>query len=147
METYVIYINDKVHAMNQVLPLLEDAQPAQWVLVGCPPRIQRHASKWLTQRALKKFKSDWTNVNLKEVSELLNQKGHAVLTRVAHGPLVQLTKTFKQEFSHPRIIDARKAPEFENLPAVIESQQPESSPWAIPISAVAFGTAAALVVD
>ncbi len=41
METYVIYINDKVHAMNQVLPLLEDAQPAQWVLVGCPPRIQR----------------------------------------------------------------------------------------------------------
>mgnify|MGYP000081159779 FL=1 len=147
METYVIYINDKVHAMNQVLPLLEDAQPAQWVLVGCPPRIHRHSSKWLTHRALKKFKADWTNVNLNEISNLLSQRGNPVLMRVAQGPLVQLTKTLQKEFSHPRIIDARKAPEFENLPAVIESQKPESSPWAIPISAVAFGTAAALVVD
>ncbi len=147
METYVIYINDKVHAMNQVLPLLESAQPAQWVLVGCPPRIHRHSSKWLTQRALKKFKSDWTDVNLKEVSELLTQKGHSVLKRVALGPLVPLTKALQKEFSQPRIIDARKAAEFENLPSVIESQKPESSPWALPISAVAFGTAAALVVD
>jgi len=147
METYVIYINDKVHAMNQVLPLLEDAQPAHWVLVGCPPRIHRHSSKWLTHRALKKFKADWTNVNLNEISNLLSQRGNPVLMRVAQGPLVQLTKTLQKEFSHPRIIDARKAPEFENLPAVIESQKPESSPWAIPISAVAFGTAAALVVD
>ena len=147
METYVIYINDKVHAMNQVLPLLEDAQPAQWVLVGCPPRLHRHSSKWLTQRALKKFKSDWTNVNLEEISELLRQRGHTVLARVAQGPLVQLTKTFQKEFSHPRIIDARKTPEFENLPAVIENQKSESNPWAISISAVAFGAAAALVVD
>jgi hypothetical protein len=147
METYVIYINDKVHAMNQVLPLLEDAQPAQWVLVGCPPRIHRHSSKWLTQRALKKFKSDWTSANLKEVSELLSQSGNRVVTRIAHGSLVQLTKALQLEFAHPRIIDARKAPEFENLPAVIETQKPESSPWALPISAVAFGTAAALVVD
>ncbi len=147
METYVIYINDKVHAVNQVLPLLEDAQPAQWVLVGCPPRLHRHSSKWLTQRALKKFKSDWTNVNLEEISELLRQRGHSVLMRVAQGPLVQLTKTFQKEFSHPRIIDARKTPEFENLPAVIENQKSESNPWAISISAVAFGAAAALVVD
>jgi hypothetical protein len=147
METYVIYINDKVHAMNQVLPLLEDAQPAQWVLVGCPPRIHRHSSKWLTQRALKKFKSDWTDSNLKEVSELLSQKGHSVLKRVALGPLVTMTKALQKEFAHPRIIDARKAPEFENLPAMIESQKSDSNPWALPISAVAFGAAAALVVD
>ncbi len=147
METYVIYINDKAHAMNQVLPLLEDAQPAQWVLVGCPPRIHRHSSKWLTQRALKNFKSDWTDSNLKEVSELLSQKGHSVLKRVALGSLVPMTKALQKEFTHLRIIDARKAPEFENLPAVIESQKPESNPWALPVSAVAFGAAAALVVD
>ena len=147
METYVIYINDKVHAMNQVLALLENAQPAQWILVGCPPRIHRHSSKWLTQRALKKFKSDWTYVNLKEISELLSQRGHSVLERVALGPLVTLTKALQQEFVRPCIIDARKAPEFENLPAVMESQKSENSPWALPISAVAFGTAAALVVD
>jgi hypothetical protein len=147
METYVIYINDKAHAMNQVLPLLEDNLPAQWVLVGCPPRIHRHTSKWLTQRALKKFKSDWIDVNLKEISDMLSQRGNRVHTRLAHGPLVQLTKAFKAEFIHPRIVDARKAPEFENLPAVDESQKPEQRPWVIPVGAVAFGAAAALVVD
>jgi hypothetical protein len=147
METYVIYVNDRVHAMNQVLPLLEGAQPAEWVLVGCPPRMQRHASKWLTQRALKKFKADWTDANLKELGELLRQHGHRVLTRVAQGPLVQLTKAFKAEFVQPRIVDARKAPQFENLPAVTESQKPESSPWVIPVGAIALGTAMSLVAD
>ena len=147
METYVIYVNDKVHAMNQVLPLLEDAQPAEWVLVGCPPRMQRHSSKWLTQRALKKFKADWSESNLKDIVELLSQRGHRVITRVAQGPLVQLTKAFKTEFSHPRIVDARKAPQFENLPAVTESQKPENSPWVVPVGAIAFGTAMSLVAD
>lgn len=147
METYVIYVNDKVHAMNQVLPLLEDAPQAQWVLVGCPPRIHRHSSKWLTQRALKKFKSDWTADNLKDIVDLLKQRGHSVLERVAQGPLVQLTKALQREFAHPKIIDARKAVEFENLPAVMANQTSENNPWAIPVSALAFGTAAALVVD
>jgi hypothetical protein len=58
-----------------------------------------------------------------------------------------MTKALQKEFAHPRIIDARKAPEFENLPAMIESQKSDSNPWALPISAVAFGAAAALVVD
>jgi hypothetical protein len=147
METYVIYVNDKVHAMNQVLPLLEGAQPAEWVLVGCPPRMQRHSSKWLTQRALKKFKADWSETNLKDIVELLSQRGHRVMTRVAQGPLVQLTKSFKAEFVHPRIVDARKAPQFENLPAVTASQKPESSPWVLPVGAIAFGTAMTLVAD
>jgi hypothetical protein len=147
METNIVYVNDKLHAMNQILPLLEDAQSSQWVLVGCPPRVHRHTSKWLTRRALKKFQADWTDANLKEISEMLGQRGHRVLTRVAQRPLAQLTKAFKAEFGQTRIVDARKAPAFENLPVVIESQKPESSPWVIPVGAIAFGTAMSLVAD
>ncbi len=147
METYVIYVNDKVHAMNQVLPMLENTDHAQWVLVGCPPRVTRHSSKWLTQRALKKFKSDWTHANLQDLVQLLQARGHKVLTRVAQGPLVQVTHKLMAEFTQARVVDARKNRAFDNLPAAVEQQKPESSPWVIPVGAIAFGTAASLVVD
>lgn len=147
METYVIFINDTAHAMNQVLPLLEDSQPAQWVLVGCPPRFHRHSSKWLTQRALKKYKTEWTDSNLKEIVQLLKERGDSVLTRVAHGHLIEVTKALKSEFAHSRLVDARKNHAFENLPAMVEQQKMETNSWIIPVGAIAFGTAASLVAD
>jgi len=147
METYVLYINDKTHAMNQILPMLENKAHAQWVLVGCPPRVNRHTGKWLTQRALKKFKADWTASNLQDIVEMLQQRGHEVLTRVAQGPLVQVTKALKAEFAQTRFVDARKVHTFEELPAIVEQQKNESSPWVLPVSAIAFGTAVSLVAD
>ena len=108
METYVIFVNDKAHAMDQVLLLLEDSQPAQWVLVGCPPRLQRHSSKWLTQRGLKKHKTEWTDANLKDIVQLLKERGNSVLTRVAQGPLIEVTKALQSEFTNLRVVDARK---------------------------------------
>ena len=147
METYVIYVNDKAHAMNQVLPMLENTHQAQWVLVGCPPRVNRHTGKWLTQRALKKFRSDWTESNLKALVDLLQQHGQKVLTRVAQAPLIQVTKGLKAEFTNARIVDARINHSLENLPNVVEQQKPESSPWVIPVGAIALGTAVSLVAD
>lgn len=147
MKTYVLYINDKTHAMNQILPMLESTESAQWVLVGCPPRLNRHAGKWLTQSALKTFKSDWTTSNLQAIVETLQHRGHQVLTRVAHGPLVQVTKTLKSEFTQPRFVDARKTHAFEALPPIVDQQKNESSPWVIPVSAIAFGAAVSLVAD
>jgi hypothetical protein len=108
METYVIFVNDKAHAMDQVLLLLEGSQPTQWVLVGCPPRLQRHSSKWLTQRALKKHKTEWTDENLKDIVQLLKVRGHQVLTRVAQAPLIEVTKALQSEFINLRVVDARK---------------------------------------
>jgi type I restriction-modification system DNA methylase subunit len=147
METYVIFVNDKEHAMNQVLPLLDDSQPAQWVLVGCPPRFHRHSSKWLTQRALKKYKNEWTDSNLKDIVQLLKERDNHVLTRVAHGPLIEVTKALKSEFGHSRVVDARKTHAFENLPAVVEQQKLDTNSWVVPVGAIAFGTAASLVAD
>jgi type I restriction-modification system DNA methylase subunit len=133
--------------MNQVLPLLEEGHTNQWVLVGCPPRFHRHSSKWLTQRALKKYKNEWTDANLKEIVQLLKERGNSVLTRVAQGPLIEVTKALKSEFAHSRVVDARKTHAFENLPAVVEQQKMESNAWIVPVGAIAFGTAATLVAD
>lgn len=147
METYVLYINDKTHAMNQILPMLENSDRAKWVLVGCPPRVNRHSGKWLTQRALKKFKTDWTATNLQEIVQLLQQRGNQVLTRVAQGPLIQVTKALKAEFTPTCFVDARKNHAFETLPPIVEQQKNDANPWVIPVSAIAFGTAVSLVAD
>lgn len=147
METYVLYINNKVHALNLVLPMLENSDKAKWVLVGCPPRLSRHSSKWLTRKALKKFKSEWTELNLREIEDVLRQRGHEVLTRFADGSLIEFTQRMKSEFTNPRVVDARKQNAFENLPHVAEQQKDETKPWLLPVGAIALGTAVTLVAD
>lgn len=147
METFVIFANDKTHAMNQVLPLLEDTNTANWVLVGCPPRLTRHAGKWLTQKALKKFNDTWTESNLREIADLLKHRGDEVVTRVAKTSLLQMTKALKSEFGHLRIIDARLQHPMQNLSALSEKQTPESNTWVVPVGAIALGAAVSLAVD
>jgi hypothetical protein len=147
METFVIFANDKTHVMNQVMPLLEDTNSAQWVLVGCPPRVTRHAGKWLTQRALKKFKDDWTETNLREIAEVLKQRGDNVVTRVAKTSLLQMTKALKAEFGPLRIVDARLQHQMQTPSAVTENQKPEAGTWVIPVGAIALGAAVSLAAD
>lgn len=147
METFVIFANDGTHVMNQVLPLLEDSNSAKWVLVGCPPRVARHAGKWLTQRALKRFKDEWTQTNLGEIADILKKRGDNVVTRVAMTSLLQMTQALKSEFGPLRIIDARVRHPMQTLPALTESQIPEANTWVVPISAIALGAAVSLAAD
>jgi hypothetical protein len=70
--------------------------------------LQRHSSKWLTQRALKKHKTEWTDENLKDIVQLLKVRGHQVLTRVAQAPLIEVTRALQSEFTNVRVVDARK---------------------------------------
>jgi hypothetical protein len=147
METFVVYINDKSHAMNQVLPMLEESQSTQWVLVACPPRLNRHTGKWLTQRAQRKFREDWAKTNLKDLVDLLTQRQQSVVTRVADQSLLQFTKSLRAEFGQIRIVDARRPRAIEGLPAVVAEQTQEARPWAIPVGAVALGAAVTLAVE
>ena len=147
METFVVYINDKSHAMNQILPLLEESQATQWVLVACPPRLNRHTGKWLTQRAQRKFREDWAQSNLNDLVALLTQRQQTVVTRVAHQSSLLFTKALREEFGHIRNVDARRPRAIEGLPAVVAEQKPETRPWAIPVGAVALGAAVTLAVE
>ncbi len=136
METFVIFANDKTHVMDQVMPLLEDTHAANWVLVGCPPRMTRHAGKWSTQRALKRFKDEWTETNLRDIADILKKRGDNVVTRVAIAPLLQMTNTLKAEFGPIRIIDARLQHPMQTLNTRV-----------VPVSANALGAPASLAAD
>ena len=58
METFIVYIDDKQYALQQIVPMLshqEASKQVSWVLVGCPPRLTRHSGRWLSQSAQKKM--------------------------------------------------------------------------------------------
>ena len=53
METFIAYIDNKEHARQQLLPMLGNQIPAQWIFVGYPPVHTRHTTRWVNKVALK----------------------------------------------------------------------------------------------
>ena len=54
MDKIIVYLDDADHALQQLVPMKNVAQPnaemqtTQWVLVACAPRMTRHISKWVS---------------------------------------------------------------------------------------------------
>jgi len=129
VETWLVYIDDKTHAQQQITPLLIQGAPMHWILVGCPPRLTRHAGKWLTQKAIQRWRNQWTQENLQPIQALLSQRGDKVTTRVAHGPLVVMTQQLQQEWVTFRVLDARRPRLGQDLqPATETKSGPRKAP-------------------
>lgn len=139
METFIAFIDNKEHALQQLVPMLETSTQARWVLVGCPPVFSRHATRWVSKGALRKWRTSWTNETLKDLVALCESKGLTVSTRVANQPLLQVTRQLKGEHPHARIVDAR-LPKLGFKPEAVSDTQPTTaSPWVVPGSLVAMG--------
>ena len=148
METWLVYIDDKNHAQQQLTPMLIKGVPIQWVLVGCPPRLTRHAGKWLTQKAIQRWRNQWTQDNLQPIQALLSESGDKVHTQVAHGPLVLMTKQLQQEWGTLRVIDARRPRLGQDLPPVSDNQErTPQNPWMVPGSVAFMGTLMTMAAD
>ena len=148
METWLVYIDDKTHAQQQLTPMLIKGVPIQWVLVGCPPRLTRHAGKWLTQKAIQRWRNQWTQDNLQPIQALLSESGDKVHTQVAHGPLVLMTKQLQQEWGNLRVIDARRPRLGQDLPPVADNQErTPQNPWMVPGSVAFMGTLMTMAAD
>ena len=148
METWLVYIDDKTHAQQQLTPMLIKGVPIQWVLVGCPPRLTRHAGKWLTQKAIQRWRNQWTQDNLQPIQAMLSESGDKVHTQVAHGPLVLMTKQLQQEWGTLRVIDARRPRLGQDLPPVADNQErTPQNPWMVPGSVAFMGTLMTMAAD
>ena len=104
METFIAFIDNEEHALQQLVPMLETSTQAHWVLVGCPPVFSRHATRWVTKGALKKWRANWSHQALKQLVDLCEQKGLSVSTRVANEPLLQVTRQLTGEYPKARKI-------------------------------------------
>ena len=107
METFIAYVDNKEHARQQLLPMLGNQIPAQWIFVGCPPVHTRHTTRWVNKVALKKWRSTWTVQTLQELVELCERKGLPSSTRIANQPLLQVTRQLTGEYPHAIVVDAR----------------------------------------
>ena len=145
METFIVYIDDKQYALQQVIPMLpvsgQTPQAANWILIGCPPRLNRHTGRWLTHTAQKKWRQDWTQDATAELAQKLEGGGNTVSVRVAHGALSELTKQIKGEVGLARVIDARRPKLSVNLDPVTAEQPQEKSTWALPSGVLAMSAA------
>lgn len=139
METFIAFIDNKEHALQQLVPMLETSTQAHWVLVGCPPVFSRHATRWVNKGALKKWRTNWTNETLKDLVDLCESKGLMVSTRVANQPLLQVTRQLTGEHPQARIVDARLPKLGVKPEAVTDTQPTNASPWVVPGSLVAMG--------
>jgi hypothetical protein len=151
METFIVYIDDKQYALQQLVPMLQphgvSAAPARWVLVGCPPSLNRHTGRWLTRTAQKKWRQQWTQATTAEVVRLLETSGNSVSVRTAHGSLLAFTQQLKGELGNARVMDARRPKLAVHLAAVTPGQPQEPSHWAVPSGMLAMGAAMVMVSD
>ncbi len=123
METLIVYINDSEYARNQLATMMTAGRPTKCVLVGCPPKLNRHISKWISGAARKKWQTQWADNTCSEITKSFNTNEHHFVHRVAFGPLSNVTKQLQGEFFGARVLDARR-PKLAQIPEpLVEGQQ------------------------
>lgn len=150
METFIVYIDNKEYALQQIIPMLTPQEPEArvcWVLVGCPPRLTRHGGRWLSKTAQKKWRQDWTQEATCEIETLLKQQHAQVFIKTAFGPLTEFTKKLCGEFKTARVIDVRRPKLGANLDQVTENQPQSPTTLTLPVGVIAMGAGIAMVAD
>jgi hypothetical protein len=123
METLIVYVNDSEYARNQLATMIAPSLPTKFVLVGCPPKLNRHISKWISGSARKKWQAQWADSTCAEISKAFISERHHFVQRVAFGPLTTVTKQLQGEFPGARVFDARR-PKLAQIPEIlVEGQQ------------------------
>jgi len=123
METLIVYVNDSEYARNQLATMINARQPTKCVLVGCPPKLNRHISRWISGGARKKWQTQWSETACAEISQAFFSEGHQFVNRVAFGPLINVTKQLQGEFLGARVLDARRPKLAQTPEPIVEGQQ------------------------
>ncbi len=153
METIIVYVDDVAYAQQQLPPLRHHgraaAQPTtHWVLVACAPRMTQRISKWVSHSARENWRSRWAAKVFEQTVPLLQQQGDTVTTRVAKGPLVELTSQLIREHGSARVFDARRPKLAADLQPVTHDQPaPTDSRWTVPGAVAGMGAMLVLAAE
>ncbi len=149
MDTLIVYIDDADYATRQLTPMLNGLEAMHCILVGCPPRLNRHAGQWVSKEAHKRWRQEWGEKVLTDIAREVGQRGNTVSTRVAHDRLVNVTRQLRGQFGGARVFDARRPKLGHPLEPVTQDQpsQDPPSPWLVVGSAMALGAAVSSVVE
>jgi hypothetical protein len=109
MQTLIVYVDDAQHALHH-LPQArgEELGARRWVLIGCPPRVTHHVSRWVTRSARESWRSKWANKLFSQLVPALGRPGDEVITCIGDNNLHAQSEALLREHQQARIVDARR---------------------------------------
>ena len=155
MDRIIVYVDEADHARQRIAPLRSSgpdgdqgnnsSTTTHWIVVACPPRLPRGASKWVSRESLESWRQEWAGQLLAELRPLFDAHGDTLTLVLATGELTQLTEKLIAEHGNARVLDAR-APKFGvDLAPISKHQTPSSSGWKWQIPAALAGLGALLM--
>lgn len=114
MDKWIVYVDELEHALLVLRPWVEAAgqrQAVQWLVVGCPPRVTHHASKWVTHSARESWRGRWSEKLFSHLVPVLKAAGDDVQTLLGKSNLVSQTESLMRTHGAARVLDARR-PKF-----------------------------------
>lgn len=60
MDQIAVFVDNAAHARRIIEPMLRrDAEDAGWIVVACPPRLTRHAGRWVSHAGRQQLHRKW----------------------------------------------------------------------------------------
>lgn len=148
MENIVIVLDDPEYALKILVPMKNEHNPTQWVLLVCPPKLTRHIGRWVNQASRDAWRTKWTQELVQKIKPVLCDGGDRVQWRIAKGSLVDQTQKLQSEFRTSRVMDVRR-PKFGQDQDPVTTNQPteHASRWTLPGGATALGVALLMASD
>ena len=108
METIIVVLDDADYALQQLSPMQGQGMATRWLLVACPPRLTRHASRWVNQSAREAWRDRWSQELLGKVEATLLKQGDRAERFRVKGDLAEFTQQLQRQYGPARILDARR---------------------------------------
>ncbi len=159
MDQIIVYVDEADHARQQIGPLRSigadhnragdaasaPANATHWIVVACPPKLPRDASKWVSAESVEGWRQDWASALFAELKPLFDAPGDKLTCVLATGELIKLTDTLIRQHGNARVLDARCPKYGVDLAPVSHDQKPPSTGWKWQIPAALAGLGALLV--
>jgi hypothetical protein len=155
MDKIIVYLDDAVHAQQQLTPMTHreagrsgPAVGTHWVLVACAPRMTHRISKWVSHSARESWRAKWAEKLFAEVVPPLKARGDSVTTVLAKGPLPELTQRLSAEHATSRVLDARRPKFGQDLqPVTADQPTPKDGRWTVPGAVLGMGAVLVLAAE
>jgi hypothetical protein len=128
MDNIIVYVDDAAYGLQLLQPMLQGTgsdAPARWIVVGCPPRMTHHVSKWLARSSRDSWRGKWAEKVFAQLVPALANNGDEVKTCMAKADLCSQTASLIKQHGQARILDARRPKFGEDLQPVTATQAQE----------------------
>jgi hypothetical protein len=153
MNTMIVYVDDVTYARKILQPLLPTSKTASdgvvthWIVVACAPNVSNDISKWVSQKAIELWKSDWAEKVFNQITPMFKNSGDTITTQIASHKLslVNQTDMLKKQYHSAKVLDARRPKFGQDLAPVTAAQGQERN--AVTGYAAAVSLASVLAAD